>query len=369
MANYRLYYAIQALAIGPEGTALNSFSATHFAHGVQSVGINTNFNLEQIFELGMISIYANLENIPSVEITAQKVLDGYCPLYLLATRGAASTTLAGRSNVKSSAALYLFNDNNDSSSGVPIAACVMSGMFPQQIAYSMNVDGPFTENLTLVGNNKVWSFAGISAIPAAVYQSNADFPLAGDASGNVNRRKDFIWVSTTGIVGLDVNGQVAVNDASVFPSDVDGITSSGTNQLTGGIYGCHAQSVDVSTNLGRTELFELGRFGPYYRFANFPVEVTCAISVISVRGDNISATEAGILGNGNNLANRTIKVQCREGLYIDLGKKNKLSGSSESVGNAGTGGGNVTVTYNYSNFNDMAVYHPQDVSALARPSA
>ena len=46
MANNRVFYACQAVVIGDTGS-LNSRTI----HGVQSVGITTNFNLEQAFEL------------------------------------------------------------------------------------------------------------------------------------------------------------------------------------------------------------------------------------------------------------------------------------------------------------------------------
>lgn len=38
-------------------------------------------------------------------------------------------------------------------------------------------------------------------------------------------------------------------------------------------YSAHIQNIKVSTNLGREEIFELGRKGPYCRLVNFPVKV------------------------------------------------------------------------------------------------
>ena len=72
MANNRIFYACQAVAIGNDGivdiveqtdgdTYINQNSSTkfNFVKGLQSVGINTTFNLEQAFEIGQISIYEN----------------------------------------------------------------------------------------------------------------------------------------------------------------------------------------------------------------------------------------------------------------------------------------------------------------------
>ena len=91
--NYRIFYAIQQIAFAKEGwEAAGNFKE---AHGVQSVGITTTFNLEQAFELGQLAIYENIEGIPDIEVTIEKVLDGYAPIYCLATRGASNTTLTG----------------------------------------------------------------------------------------------------------------------------------------------------------------------------------------------------------------------------------------------------------------------------------
>jgi hypothetical protein len=46
-------------------------------------------------------------------------------------------------------------------------------------------------------------------------------------------------------------------------------------------------------------------------------------------------------------------------LRLWLGKKNKLS--SVTYGGGDAGGGNSTVTYSYSNFNDFTVMHSGDV--------
>jgi hypothetical protein len=66
----------------------------------------------------------------------------------------------------------------------------------------------------------------------------------------------------------------------------------------------------------------------------------------------------------SNLTNRTIRIISRDSTKIDLGTKNKLSSVTYGGGNAGTNGGNATVTYSYSNFNSCSVYHSADPSGL-----
>ena len=56
-----------------------------------------------------------------------------------------------------------------------------------------------------------------------------------------------------------------------------------------------------------------------------------------------------------NLKNQKILVVTCEGTTIDLGHKNKLQSVNYTGGD--TGGANVTITYSYTNFNDLDVTH------------
>ena len=296
-------------------------------------------------------------------------MDGYPSFYHLATRGASSATLSGRATQKCIVGLSIFDDAQDAASGTPLSQCTMSGMSVSSIAYSFPVDGNFTEQLTLVGNDKVWN----TSIPftfSGVF-NNQDFPVSIAGSGGVNRREDMLFDYTTNTV--DVNGHVADDHATVLPGGlyggIPGISSSGTNNaLSDGYYTAKIQNINVSCDLGREELFQLGKRTPYFRFVPFPVEVTCEIECISTDGDRISGTEAGVAGNGNNLADKSIRIACREGLRLNLGTKNKLQSSTQNGGD--TGGGNVTTTYTYRNFNDLisqAWHDPTTAIATEQP--
>jgi hypothetical protein len=109
-------------------------------------------------------------------------------------------------------------------------------------------------------------------------------------------------------------------------------------------------------------LTELGRRIPYFRYIQLPVNVTTAITQLSTKWDTVQALEAGQYSNGDNTINRTIKFKLQEGLFLDMGTKNRLNTTSWAGG--GTDGGNVTLTYNYINYDDFTVLHPSDPSAL-----
>lgn len=107
----------------------------------------------------------------------------------------------------------------------------------------------------------------------------------------------------------------------------------------------------MSADFGREQIFELGRKGPYHRYVTFPVEITSEFEVLSTSGDLVGADE-----QADNLTDRTILIYLNDGTAFDLGTKNKL----QSVGYTGgdTGGGNVSMTFSYTTFNDLSVKTP-----------
>jgi len=333
--NKRMYYAVYQMGFSQLG--VNSFTA---AHGLQQVGVTTRFNLEQVFEIGMISIYDNVENIPDIEVTAEKALDGYPLLWHLGTYGATSATLGGRSNIKTQISLSYFTDTQDAASGVPLRQVVMSGMFPSAVTITLPTEGFGTESVSFVGNNKIWKSSSFTFNGAF---TPTDAPLS--PSGTM--RRQHVIMGSAGCI---------------LPTEIPNISTSGTNELDtdGTNFKAHIISLKASTNLGRTPLYELGRRGPYHRVADFPVQVTSDIEVSCQQGDNINAIEDAT----TNVTNQTIKFKTADGMIVDLGTKNKLSNISETGGNAGARGGNRTISYSYVNFNDMTITHPADPSGL-----
>ena len=336
--NNRIYWACQGVGISPQ-------DAVEFVgvHGLQSVGITTTFNLEQVFEIGQLAIYENIEDIPDIEVTMEKALDGHPLIYHLATKGSSADTLAARSTTKCNVALNIYDDTYEAASGVPQAEVLMSGMYVSSVSYTIPIEGNATEAVTLVGNNKAWRTSGFLLTGTVLGPANAgeDTPREPTASGGVNRRENVLWTGDA-------------NNYTILPTEVEGISSSGTNdQTVAGTYDAHVQTLSVSCDLGREALYELGTKAPYFRYVNFPVEVTTEIEVTSARGDRIDALE-----NQDNITNQTIYIAMQEGLRLDLGSNNKLA--SVNYGGGDAGGGNATVTYSYTTFNDFTVTHPSD---------
>jgi hypothetical protein len=371
--NKRIIFATQQIAI--KGDGATTYRALH---GVQSFSKTTTFNLEQVFELGQLAIYSNIENVPNVECQITKVLDGY-PLALTeATVDATAPTLIARANTKCLVALSIYPDSNSSASGIGGSEAEISGVFLTALSYNFGVDGNFTENITLQGSDIVWAndprmvqtapWSGANTLNiTGSFSGNNDSPIG---SGGVNRRQNFIW-DYSGAFGVDSNGQIADPDASTLPPEVDGISSNGSNAKVGDFYNSSIQTIAVNANLAREDIFQLGSKTQFFRTLQVPVEVTCEISVIGGSGDMVSASNHGILSNSTgqctnsgNLSDRTIRLATCEGTRIYLGKKNKLASVSYSGGDAG--GGNVTLTYSYTTFNDFTVIHSGDPNALGQ---
>lgn len=361
----RIYYAVQAVQMqGVNGPGIDESPETagswRSVFGVQSVGISTNFNLENVFQLGEFDQYDVLDDNPEIEVTLNKVIDYTDPLYVLACGGADTTTTnknilevaSRRCNVR----LFVGSDvNHQNVTGTLPFVVKMTGMYLSSITYTFATDGNFTEEATLVGNNKVW----YNNSDSVTSNAGADqvHPVAGTTTGFDNLR-------ATGIArrwNIDI-------DNSVLPS--------GTTSWDGGIV-CphdgskfilpHITSLTVSCDLGREPLFQLGSRAPYTRFVNVPLEVTSEFEVVATEHD-VSASDflnsGACAANTRNLQPREIYLRLcgpsagngndgTKGMNFYLGKNNRLTSVNYSGGD--TGGGNVTVTYSFTGYNTLYI--------------
>ena len=355
MANKRVFYGIEQFALkdntqgqtsvvlelsasGVPGSGVTAFWEA--PRGVQSVGITTTFNVDNVFQLGQLATYEIVENIPDIEVTVSRVLDGTHPLYLQGSDENFSELNGRNANFRVDLALNIYPDTQSRASGDIVTAVYASGMFLSSATWTFPVDGNFTEEITFVGNNKFWFAAsGVCGpqsgsitegiLPSGVF----DFDESADAQGTltgVMRRQDFDLTST------------------ILPSDIPGVNASG---ILEGVCAECLQTVTISFDLGREDVFCLGNKDADDRNITFPVEVTCAIEAITRRGDLIEA-DASI----DNLSEEPIKIVLSDGLEFDLLLKNKLT--SVEVGGGEAGGDNLTVTYNYTNNNDLTISHP-----------
>ena len=325
MANNRVFYAVQGIALrGPSGTTVSN-QAWDPVQGVQSVGINTNFNLEPIYQLGRLELYENYEEIPEVEITISRVLDGNATLYNMTMGGAGTSTLVGTSNNKCGFQLGIFADTGTTASGTPVGVVTCEPAYLSSVTFTFPTEGNATEEVTLVSNDKVWgTTAGGSFVP-----ENAS-AASGTNLGIVRRQ----------LVKFGAGG-------TIIPSGSGGGVPTGST----------VTSLTVSMNLGREQIRALGSRTPVYRYVNFPVEVTTEIQIIAKEGDQVGVNNTNtVCSNPKALTDKEIKIILCDGTTLDLGKKNKLTSVNYTGGD--TGGGNSTITYSYQTYNEFTFTGP-----------
>jgi hypothetical protein len=384
-SNRRIIYATQGVAIGDMGATsvvdswgtsdspslFNASGKMIIIHGLQEFGINTNFSLEGVRELGQLSLYENVEDVPEVEITVSKVLDGYTYMYHAATVTATDPTLTGRQNARCDFRAVVGIDTDAAvSSGDNLAAeLYSSGMYYQSMQYQLPAEGNFTESLTLVGNTKKWLGSGSAQLllgsgnsVVSAFQFGNDIPDSPDSG--VLRTNNFL--TGTGLVTRGGNTFV-----TVVPDFIQGVTNNGASTGATGastFNNCgtintnnvHISNISISVEGSRQSIRHLGSTAPYYRYLEFPVPVNVELEVIATGGDNIDALEA--VPAAGNLKNHTIQLCLDDSSVFQLGNKNKVTQVSWGGGNAD--GGNVTTRYSMTNNNDFVLLHSGDPMPL-----
>jgi len=331
----RIYYAIQQVGIKPVDS-----STFTVIHGLQSVGINSNISLSSIPLFGQTYSHGFLEEASDIQVSLNKVLDGYPLIYTLSSSGAISPAIESGLLQRCDIGLSIFDDANISATGVPINTLQCCNMYINSLHYnfSSNNKDNFTEEISFIGDERLWknhitfnnpidntraenlSFNGVF--------SNTDSPL-----GNVNRRQDILF-----------NGEDG--DTTILPIDIIGINSEGQPESN-----THVANISISANIGRESILTLGQTTPFFRMPTFPLDITSEIGIIPISGDGISLTTSGILSNGTvcqnsgNLQYQRIAVATCEGTRIFLGNRNKLVSVNQQGGD--TAGGIVRVNYTY----------------------
>jgi len=333
MANNRIFYAVQAVGIGhsgiyPSAITNNSSNSFQWMKGVQSVGITSNFNLEQIFELGQLGIYQNVDNVPEIEVTIEKVIDGNKLLYLQCVGKDGNSNVVAAASRATNVYLAIYPDTNIDATGASVQGLVFcSGMRLSNVSYNFTVDGSAKESVTLQGFDKYWQ---TGTLLSATYSTgfNGNTP----STETVVRRQNVKMTSPT-----------------VLPSEVQTAVRNSAGNV---------QSISVTADFKRDNIFELGSYRPYVKFTQFPIQITSEFQVIALSGDYVNAS--GYQPRGTS-ADNTIKIasytdaaNSKTGVCIDLGTKNRLQSVNYTGGD--TGGGNATTTYSYVTFNDFLVY-------------
>lgn len=347
MANTRHFYANSALFTKP----VASGGAFTFVRGIQSASDSFDLPAEYLLEWGQVGLYEAVDGIADVTFDAEKLIDGGTPLYLLATEGSTAASLTARSERRCVLAVGVYPSDADYVSGTPTRVVEYSGQQVTNVSYNFNTDGPFTESVSFLGNYAKWTTAGATygTIPTNPTSSGQDVPPAATAcSGGVQFKENMRFTGTY---------------PTLLPTFIPGITSSGTMTMSGACPVVPVQSITVSVDLSRDTVPQLGCKTPYARLAQFPVDVTTEIEILSQSGHGLEITETGAILVGceyTNAPSSRLRYATDSGLTIDLGSKNKLTSVTQTYGD--TGGSNATYTLSFTNKSVMSVFHVNDPS-------
>ncbi len=371
--------------------------------GMQSVAMSTNFNRETVFQLGQVELYEYSERQPDIEVTLEKIIDGTKPLWFMLTDPNFTDLVGKTAFFRSDVILNIYSDTQfRADTSAPLSTVVASGMYISNWTATFSVDGAVTEAVTLVGNDKRWanfdaSVVGeeVSTYPPILSPPDNETPvgvpsgvfgheslggvqeLAGGDGGfgvlvvgsgvqrreEVDIRRSVLPADIPGIVAAAGSGVSTeqLEEAGLMSAACSGAVDSAGNSITQLVVDAntkdiieHIQSITITADIGREDIFELGSKRPFTKFVTFPVEVTTAIEVITSQGDLIDATSEVDCGP-DQTANNTIVVRTCEGMQVDVGDANSLTTIDVAGGEAG--GDNMTVTYNYSSFNVLNVSH------------
>src|SRR3990170_5782371 len=112
MAQKRVHYGCSQFAVKKFDTVVtddvlplsasgvNPSDIWEVPRGVQEVSITTTFDTENVFQLGQLATYQIVENIPNIEVSSTRVLDGTHPLYLISSDEAAADLLGRNKNYR-----------------------------------------------------------------------------------------------------------------------------------------------------------------------------------------------------------------------------------------------------------------------------
>ena len=288
MSNNRVFYACHAVSI--DGA---------FVRGAQSVGMNTTFDLEPIFQLGQLKKIDTVTLTPQVEITVSRVLENSTPVL--------SGTFEEIFESAEHEICVSIGDDTAPLLTSPSSNIFCTGAGVTGVTYSFPVDGTFTEEITYLGDSK--QVGGCAATATEIE---------------------------------DGNDQI-VPTRQYYESGAPSLVT-GAGNLT---------NVSISTSPGREFMYKLGNYKSFHSYVNTPAEVTVEFEVTATGTDNIGWVEAnacaGPTGSAFNSEDISISI-CGTTFTME---KCKLS--NITYGGGDTGGGNATINFTYTTFNSITI--------------
>ena len=389
--NDRIFYACQAVMFEASNTESDPTNPSggagepSFLTGVSSVGVNTNTPSESLIDVGRFQQKFHYYGQQEIEITIERVIDPasdlfytsegaygaskYSSLHLLAqdNLGVQGSEDADDKILRHYHITLLYGADQYSRLGSNTSAGgdankVLSTVYPDclltNISYTMSVDGPVTESITLVTKSSTYS----SSILLTAYNLPTKSAIQ---SGNTIKRDNFDFTSGDSLLPEEVT---TMFDLST--------TLEGTKVL--GI-----NSIDINIGIEYNELPDVGRWRGSatqkeqnrWRFINLPIQITAGFTgtarqqypasmpnraalFSAADGSEARIPDLPVAQGGKydewtkvdrkiRLSAKTFPAGLTKYFIWDLGERNYLTDISISGGD--TGGGNVETTMTYQN--------------------
>ena len=318
----RVYYGLQRVQV----TCRNVCGGAGYTVGslFQSVGVNASTEYEQIFELGRAGIYANIEGIPTAEITVERAMtaESFGSLWGVHT-GSSTQSVSTVGNALFDIQMAIKPEGSCASTSesgfVAVYGAVMTN-------YSMNfsLDGPITESATYEATNIGWS----SGDPSAMTTSY----------DHLNEAPSGIVLTRNHVIG-------------------------------DGPFSGKLQSASFSISIDREDVLSLGYRFPVMRPVSFPVEATAEFEYLV----GSSGSTYGLAFNQDNHNSSNYSAQPSGGVRGDqvsgkvvaLGVTPSLNGNptwialrhpyltSSSYSGGDAGGGNATITHTFTGYDGI----------------
>jgi len=402
--NNRIFYACQAVMFEASNNESDPTSPSGgtgqptFLTGVSSVGVNTNTPSESLVDVGRFQQKFHYYGQQEIEITIERVIDSASDLFYTSsgtygTSHYGSLHLLAQDNLAVQGSedgddkilrhyhiTLLYGTDQHSRLGSNIADGgdankVLSTVYPDclltNISYTMSVDGPITESITLITKSSTYS----SSTSLSAY----NLPAKSSAqSANLIKRDNFDFTSGDSLLPEEVTTMFDLS------TTLEGIKILGIS------------SIDINIGIEYNELPDVGRWRGSatqkeqnrWRFINLPIQITAGFTgtarqqypaSMPNRAALFSAadgSEAAIGGKYDEwtkvdrkirLAAKTFPGGLLKYFIWDLGERNYLTDISISGGD--TGAGNVETTMTYQNdCSDAILVKADTVVDIAYPT-
>lgn len=335
----RVFYACQAISVNSSSaeTTLPKYLA-----GIQTASLTSNSDFVQINQFGMIDVLQNLENNTTVECTIESaVLNNRRSLFDIFGKYAQSANHMYFSVYPDITGIET-NPYVDSTASVP-QTILLDAPYITSFSFNLSTDGFATESVTLSTN----SIRAKDGVDLGAANTNGISTRYFQGSGFL--RSDAY---------LRVSGHAApwTDTSSGFDSNTKWST---------GVYYDKLQSVSISLDVGREDLFKLGQKAPYYKAAQFPLETTLEYVIADNYADG-----------GGMPSIDPVRLGANSGVYDMYGFKLHLFSNkhetdptieyrmenavltSQAKSGGDVGGGVSTTTYSFSSYALLDITYP-----------